>query len=141
MAFFNRVLLIGNLTRDPELRYTPSGTAVCDFGLAINRRYRTPDGEQRDETCFVDISVFGRQAETISQYMSKGRQILIEGRLRMGQWTTPDGQKRSKLSVVGERFQFLGGPPKGPQARPEPTPGEELPEGGGPESDEDSIPF
>jgi len=137
MASYNRVLLIGNLTRDPELRYTPSGTAVCDFGLAINRRYRTADGDQKEETCFVTVSTFGRQAETVSQYMSKGRQVFVEGRLRMGQWTTPDGQKRSRLTVVADRVQFLGGPGRAA----EPGPEQELPDSAGPEPDEDSIPF
>jgi single-strand DNA-binding protein len=109
MANFNKVILLGNLTRDPQLRYLPSNTAVCDFGLAVNRKYRGQDGELKDETCFVDVDVFGKPAETISQYMSKGRPLLVEGRLRFRQWTTEDGQKRSKLSVVAESFQFLGG--------------------------------
>lgn len=109
MANYNKVILLGNLTRDPQLRYLPSNTAVCDFGLAVNRKYRGQDGEMRDETCFVDVDVFGKQAETISQYMSKGRPLLVEGRLRYRQWTTEDGQKRSKLSVVAEGFQFVGG--------------------------------
>jgi len=113
MANFNKVILMGNLTRDPQLRFLPSNTAVCDFGLAINRRYRGQDGELKDETCFVDVDVFGKPAETISQYMSKGRAILVEGRLRFRQWTTEDGQKRSKLSVVAERFQFVGGRAEG----------------------------
>ena len=109
MANFNKVILMGNLTRDPQLRYLPSNTAVCDFGLAVNRRYKGADGEMKDETCFVDVDTFGRTAETINQYMNKGRAILIEGRLRFRQWTTEDGQKRSKLSVVAENFQFIGG--------------------------------
>ena len=109
MANFNKVILMGNLTRDPQLRYLPSNTAVCDFGLAVNRRYKGADGEMKDETCFVDVDTFGRTAETINQYMNKGRAILIEGRLRFRQWTTEDGQKRSKLSVVAENFQFVGG--------------------------------
>ena len=109
MANFNRVILCGNLTRDPELRYLPNNTAVCDFGLATNRRWRDADGNQREDTCFVDISAFGRQAETINQYMKKGRQILIEGRLKFDSWTAQDGSKRSKLSVVAESFQFVGG--------------------------------
>ncbi len=109
MANYNKVILMGNLTRDPQLRYLPSNTAVCDFGLAVNRRYKGRDGEMKDETCFVDVDTFGRSAETINQYMNKGRAILIEGRLRFRQWTTEDGQKRSKLSVVAENFQFVGG--------------------------------
>ena len=109
MANYNKVILMGNLTRDPQLRYLPSNTAVCDFGLAVNRRYKGADGEMKDETCFVDVDTFGRTAETINQYMNKGRAILIEGRLRFRQWTTEDGQKRNKLSVVAENFQFVGG--------------------------------
>jgi single-strand DNA-binding protein len=108
MASFNRVILLGNLTRDPQLRYLPSNVAVCEFGLAVNRRYRDRDGNQKEDVCFVDISAFGKQAETINQYMSKGRPILIEGRLKLDQWTGQDGTKRSKLSVVAEGFQFVG---------------------------------
>jgi single-strand DNA-binding protein len=109
MANLNKVILAGNLTRDPELSYTPSNTAICKFGLAINRRWRDPQGESREETCFVDCTAFGRQAETINQYMRKGRGLLLEGRLQFSQWTGQDGQKRSKLAVVVERSQFLGG--------------------------------
>ncbi|MGD8453751.1 MAG: single-stranded DNA-binding protein [Phycisphaerae bacterium] len=108
MANFNKVILMGNLTRDPQLRYLPSNMAVCEFGLAVNRRFRDREGNQKEETCFVDISAFGRTAETINQYMTKGRPILIEGRLRFDQWTGQDGQKRSKLTVVAENFQFVG---------------------------------
>lgn len=109
MANFNRVLLIGNLTRDPQMRMLPSQTAVVDFGLAVNRRYRTPQGEDREEVCFVDCSAFGRQAETINQYCQKGRQLFIEGRLKFDTWEDKQGGgKRSKLSVVVENFQFLG---------------------------------
>ena len=109
MANLNKVFLMGNLTRDPELRYTPSGTAVCDFGLAVNRRWRGQDGEQRDETCFVDITAWARQAEVISEYCRKGRPLFVEGRLRLDSWETQDGQKRSKLKVTLEGFQFIGG--------------------------------
>ena len=108
MASYNRVILMGNLTRDPQLRYLPSNTAVCEFGVAANRRYRDRDGNQKDEVCFVDVTAWGRQAETINQYMTKGRSILVEGRLKFDQWTGQDGQKRSKLSVVVENFQFVG---------------------------------
>ena len=108
MASYNRVILMGNLTRDPQLRYLPSNTAVCEFGLATNRRWRDKDGNQKEDVCFVDVSAFGRQAETINQYMTKGKPILIEGRLRFDSWTGQDGQKRSKLSVVAETFQFVG---------------------------------
>jgi len=109
MANFNKVILMGNLTRDPQLRFLPSNTPVCEFGLAVNRKWRGQDGEMKEETCFVDVDVFGRQAETFNQYMSKGRPVLVEGRLRFRQWTTEEGQKRSKLSVVAENFQFVGG--------------------------------
>jgi single-strand DNA-binding protein len=111
MANFNKVLLMGNLTRDPELRYTPGGTAVASFGLAVNRKWTGQNGEEREETVFVDVSAFGRQAEVISEYMSKGRGIFLEGRLKLDQWQDKETQaKRSKLVVIAESFQFLGGP-------------------------------
>ncbi|MGQ9649412.1 MAG: single-stranded DNA-binding protein [Phycisphaerae bacterium] len=109
MASYNRVILAGNLTRDPQLSYTPSNTAVCEFGLAVNRRWRDRDGNQKDEVCFVDVTSYGRQAETINQYMKKGSGILIEGRLRFRQWTSKEGQSRNRLDVVVENFTFLGG--------------------------------
>ncbi len=112
MASMNKVFLIGNLTRDPELRYTPSGTAVADLGLAVNRRYRTSSGEDREDTCFVDVVVWDRQAQTCSEYLSKGSPLLVEGRLQMDQWEK-DGQKYSKIRVVAERTQFLGSPRRG----------------------------
>ena len=110
MASLNKVLLIGNLTRDPELRYIPSGTAVAKFGLAVNREYtdRT-SGEKKETPCFVDITVWGKQAEICNQYLTKGRPVFIEGRLEFSSWETKEGDKRSKLEVVAERFQFLGG--------------------------------
>ena len=107
MANLNKVMLIGNLTRDPELRYLQSGTAVCDFGLAVNRTYTKADGEKIEETLFVDVTAFGRQAEVVSEFLQKGRPIFLEGRLKLDQWTAQDGQKRSKHGVVLERFQFL----------------------------------
>lgn len=109
MASFNKVILMGNLTRDPQLRYLPSNMAVCEFGLAVNRRWRDKDGNQKEEVCFVDVTAWGRQAETINQYLTKGRGILIEGHLRLESWTGQDGQKRSKHTVVVENFQFVGG--------------------------------
>jgi len=109
MANYNKVLLMGNLTRDPELRYTPSGTPVASFGLAVNRRFKRQDGEQSEETCFVDITAFGRQAEVVSEYLAKGRPVFVEGRLHQESWETQDGQKRTKLSVTLEKFEFLGG--------------------------------
>ena len=108
MASFNKVILLGNLTRDPELRYTPKGTAVAKLGLAVNRKWRSESGELQEETTFVDVDAFGRQAETIGQYLKKGRPIMIEGRLRLDQWEDKQtGQKRSKLGVVLESFQFV----------------------------------
>jgi single-strand DNA-binding protein len=106
MASLNKVILLGNLTRDPELRYTPSGTPVSTFGLAINRRFRQDD-TWRDEVCYVDIVSFGRQAETVAEYLSKGNLALIEGRLQWRSWETEDGQKRSKHEVVATTVQFM----------------------------------
>ena len=109
MANFNKVLLLGNLTRDPQLSYLPSQTAVVDFGLAVNRRWTGKDGSQRDETCFVDCRAFGRMAENINKYLSKGRPLFVEGRLTFNSWTAQDGTKRSKHRVTVENFQFLPG--------------------------------
>lgn len=111
MASFNKVILVGNLTRDPELRYTPKGVAIAKCGLAVNRVWTTETGEKKEETTFVDVDVFGRTAENVAQYMRKGSPILIEGRLRLDQWDDKQtGQKRSKLGVVAETVQFLGAP-------------------------------
>ncbi len=129
MANFNKVILAGNLTRDPELRYTPKGTAIAKIGLAINRKWKSETGEMKDETTFVDASAFGKTAETIGQYLKKGRPILIEGRLRYETWDDKQsGQKKSKLGVVLESFQFMdsgggrgeGGSdaPSAPRSRP-----------------------
>lgn len=109
MASYNRIVLVGNLTRDPQLSYTPSNTAVCKFGIATNRRWKDRDGKDRDDTCFVDCTLFGRGGETFNQYMKKGSMALVEGRLHLNQWTTPEGDKRSKHEVVVENFTFLGG--------------------------------
>jgi len=110
MANLNRVLLIGNLTRDPELRVTPKGSSVCQFGLAVNRTFKDASGQQREETTFVDIEAWGRQGEVISKYCTKGRPLFVEGRLRFDSWEDKNtGQKRSRLSVVLENFQFIGG--------------------------------
>ena len=109
MASYNKVLLLGNLTRDPQLSYTPSQTAVVDFGLATNRRYTGQDGSQREETCFVDCRAFGRMAENINKYLSKGRPVFLEGRLTYDTWTAQDGTKRSRHRVTVENFQFLPG--------------------------------
>ena len=122
MASFNKVILMGNLTRDPQLRYLPSNMAVCEFGLAVNRRWRDKDGNQKEEVCFVDVTAWGRQGETINQYVTKGRSILIEGHLKFDSWTGQDGQKRSKLSVVVDNFQFVGA--RGEQGAPGGAPAE-----------------
>ncbi len=116
MSNFNKVLLMGNLTRDPQLSYTPSQTAVVDFGLAVNRRWTSRDGDKKEETCFVDCRAFGRTAENINKYMSKGRPLFVEGRLTFDSWTAQDGTKRSKHRVTVENFQFLPGT-SGPGAR------------------------
>jgi len=110
MANLNKVLLMGNLTRDPQLKYLPSQTAVVDFGLAVNRRWKGQNGEDREETTFVDCSAFAKTAEVINQYFTKGKPIFIEGRLKYDTWEDKQGGgKRSKLSVVIENFQFIGG--------------------------------
>ncbi|MAE19953.1 single-stranded DNA-binding protein [Candidatus Poribacteria bacterium] len=109
MSSFNKVILMGNLTRDPELRSLPSGTTVVNFGLAVSERWKDKNtGEQREEVCFVDVDAFGRQGEVVSEYFSKGKPILVEGRLRFRQWETDSGEKRSKLSVTLDRFSFVG---------------------------------
>ena len=109
MANLNRVLLIGNLTRDPEVRYTPKGTAVADIGIAINRIYSGDDGERKEEVTFVDVTLWGRQAEVAQEYLKKGRQVFIEGRLQLDTWDDKQtGQKRSRLRVVAENMQMLG---------------------------------
>jgi single-strand DNA-binding protein len=109
MASVNRVTLIGNLTRDPQLKYLPSQTAVAEFGLAMNRKYKTATGEDREEVCFVDCAAFGKTGEIINQYCQKGKLLYVEGRLKYDQWEDKQGGgKRSKLSVVVENFQFLG---------------------------------
>ena len=109
MASFNKVILMGNLTRDPELRQTKGGTSICRFSVAVNRSYNSQDGSTRDETCFVEVDSFGRKAENIAKFFSKGKSILVEGRLRQENWEDKQsGQKRSKLLVVLESFEFVG---------------------------------
>jgi single-strand DNA-binding protein len=108
MASLNKVFLIGNLTKPPELRYTPSGTAVADLRLAVNRNYTTQGGEKREETCFLTIVVWGKQAETCGEYLDKGSPILVEGRLQTREWEAKDGGKRTVIEVVAERVQFMG---------------------------------
>jgi single-strand DNA-binding protein len=151
VANFNKVILAGNLTRDPEMRYTPKGTAVVKLGLAINRTWKSETGESKEEVTFVDVDAFGRTAETISQYLKKGRPILIEGRLRYETWEDKQtNQKRSKLGVVLENFQFMdsgnrgeGGeaprrsaPSNAPAAAAAPATEAEPPQ-----AEEDDVPF
>ncbi|MGB0370960.1 MAG: single-stranded DNA-binding protein [Opitutales bacterium] len=107
MASFNKVILMGNLTRDPEMRMTPGGLAIAKFGLAVNRKYTTKDGESREEVTFVDCDAFGKQAEIISQYVKKGGMLFVEGRLKLDQWESQNGEKRSKLGVVVDNFQLM----------------------------------
>src|SRR3954454_2348410 len=117
MASCNKVILVGNLTRDPELRYTPKGMAVAKIGLAVNRTWRSEAGEQKEEVTFVDVDVWGRTAENVGQYMRKGSPLLVEGRLRLDQWDDKQtGQKRSKLAVTAETVQFLSGGNRGENA-------------------------
>jgi len=109
MASFNRVILLGNLTRDPEHRTFPSGSSLCKLGLAVNDRRKGPTGEWVDETTFVDVTVWGKQADTARDYLKKGQPCLIEGRLKLDAWESKEGEKRSKLIVVADRLQLLGG--------------------------------
>ncbi len=159
MANYNKVILVGNLTRDPELRYTPKGTAIARLGIAINRSWRTDTGETREEVTFVDVDAFGRQAETLGQYMKKGRPIMIEGRLKLDTWEDKQtNQKRSKLGVVLESFQFLdsggsrgsaeeAGPSESrvrsaaPPAAAPPAPTGPAPEAGDEPASVDDVPF
>jgi len=155
MASLNRVFLIGNLTRDPEIRYIPSGKAVADLNMAINRKYRTTSGEFKEETCFVGVVVWERQAETAGEYLKKGSSILVEGSLRYEQWET-NGEKKNRLRVNADRIQFLDrlkrplepgeagarpGPGAGAAAGSEPAePPAAAPSGEG-KGDDDNLPF
>jgi len=147
MANFNKVILAGNLTRDPELRYTPKGTAIAKIGLAINRKWKSETGEMKEETTFVDVDAFGKTAETIGQYLKKGRPILIEGRLRYQTWDDKQsGQKKSKLAVVMENFQFMdsgGGRGEGASAPSRPAAAAAAPEvpDAEPPHEGDDVPF
>jgi single-strand DNA-binding protein len=155
MASFNKVILAGNLTRDPELRYTPKGTAIARIGMAINRTWKTETGETKEEVTFVDVDAFGRQAEVIAQYMKKGRPLLVEGRLKLDQWEDKNThQKQSKLRVVLDGFSFLdsrGGGEGGGGEPPRPRPAAAAPaaapaaadpaEAESPSAEEDDVPF
>lgn len=148
MASLNKVMLIGRLTRDPELRYLPSGTPVADLGIAINRDYTDREGEKRSDTLFVDVAAWAKQAEICDKFLTKGSLVFIEGRLQLDAWETPQGEKRSRLRVVAERVQFLDLRGRGPgtTSRPEnhaqdahaaPTKGHEE---GAPSAEEDTAP-
>lgn len=140
MASFNKVILIGNLTRDPELRYTPRGTAIAKIGLAVNRIWTNEAGEKKEEVTFVDVDVFGRTAENVGQYLRKGRPVLIEGRLKLDQWDDKQtGQKKQKLGVVAEAVQFLGSA-EGGKVQPATSAAAPSPAAASPETD-DQAPF
>ena len=149
MANLNKVMLIGNLTRDPELRYTPKGTAVADIGMAINRVWNNESGQKQEETTFVDVTLWGRQAELAEKYLGKGRGVYIEGRLQLDTWDDKEtGKKRSKLKVVGENLQFLpdgkggsGGGGGGGGQRPQSDSAPAASAAPAVEEDEDDIPF
>jgi single-strand DNA-binding protein len=153
MASYNKVLLLGNLTRDPEVRYTPKGTAVTDLGIAVNRQYTLDTGEKREEVTFVDVTFWGRTAEVAGEYLKKGRPVFIEGRLQLDTWDDKQtGQKRSKLKVMGEAMQMLGSrqgggggdaPEEEPRGRSTGAARSSSPPKGGPpaEPDDDEIPF
>jgi single-strand DNA-binding protein len=152
MASFNKVILLGNLTRDPEVRYTPKGSAVCDLGLAVNRVYTLDTGEKREEVTYIDVTLWSRLAEIAGEYLKKGRPVFIEGRLQLDTWDDKQsGQKRSKLRVIGESMQLLGSRPGGGGA-PEVEGGDRQSRAGKPSAppskeavpaqpDEDEIPF
>jgi single-strand DNA-binding protein len=130
MSTLNRVFLMGNLTRDPEVRYTPAGTAVGDLALAINENYKNKAGETVESTVFVDVEVWARQAETCAEYLFKGSPVFVEGRLKLDQWTNQQGEKRSKLRVRADRVQFLGAPKRGAETA-------DVPHGSMPPPEED----
>ena len=120
MASLNYVVLAGNLTRDPVVRNTPSGTAVADLGLAVSDKYKNKAGELVETVCFVDVVAWGRQAEVCQQYLHKGSPVLVEGRLQLDQWESKEGEKRSKLRVRADRVQFLSSPNRRPEGQPQP---------------------
>ena len=149
MPNYNKVILMGNLTRDPEVRYTSGGTAIAKLGMAVNRRWKNQEGQQQEETTFVDVDAFGRQAETIGQYLKKGRPVMVEGRLKFDQWDDKQtGQKRSKLGVVLENFQFLDsrgeggvGGDSGGYSQPNPPSAQSSGGGGSSVPEDDDVPF
>lgn len=157
MASLNKVLIMGNLTRDPELRYIPSGTAVAELGIAVNENFRNREGQEVENTVFVDVVVWARQAETCGEYLSKGSPVFVEGRLQLDQWENKDGEKRSKLRVRADRVQFIGSPkrtaeyqdgaaPEQSSAPPQPSPepnrqADVPPPAGDLQNDDDNLPF
>lgn len=151
MASFNKVILLGNLTRDPEVRYTPKGSAVCDLGIAVNRQYTLDSGEKREEVTYVDVVLWSRLAEIAGEYLKKGRPVFVEGRLQMDTWDDKQtGQKRTKLRVIGETMQLLGSRPastggEGGEERQPRSPGKATPppakSAAAAEPDDDEIPF
>ncbi len=143
MANVNKVMLLGNLTRDVELRHTPKGTAVAEVGMAVNRARKGENGEKVEEVTFVDVTLWGRQAELAGEYLRKGRSVFIEGRLQLDSWTDPEGGKRSKLKVIGENMQFIGGgeKPSGPRKEKEPDPGEKYRKAAAKSGGGDDVPF
>ncbi|MFP6906922.1 MAG: single-stranded DNA-binding protein [Verrucomicrobiota bacterium] len=136
MASYNRVILMGNLTRDPEVRYVPSGRPVADLGLAVNEKYKNSEGDLVERTDFFDITVWGPQGENCGKYLKKGRPVLVEGRLRLDTWENDQGEKRSKVKVIADRVQFLG---TGRAAEGDGSAGEDA-QGGGGESSESPAP-
>ncbi len=143
MASYNRVLLMGNLTRNPEIRYTPSGTAVADLGLAVNETFKNKAGETVEQACFVDVVVWGRQAETSAEFLQKGSSVFVEGRLQLDKWETQEGEKRSKLRVRADRVQFLGGSGKSTEisAAPDASAPQEASQPPAAPADDDDVPF
>lgn len=137
MPNLNKVLLMGNLTRDPELRYTPGGASVTTLGLAINQKYKQGE-EWKEDTCFVDITVWGKQGENCAEYLSKGRPVFVEGRLNFRSWETEDGQKRSKLDVVAFNVQFLG---RGGENKSVAAPASDYSPSTGEGAPDDDVPF
>jgi len=134
---FNKVILVGNLTRDPELRYLPSGQAICNSGIATNRKFKKQDGSQSEEVMFIDITLFGRTAEIANQYLKKGSKVLVEGRLKLETWTDQSGQKHSRHLVLAENLKMLGDKDGGAVKATQPKPQHNAYNG----VDEDEIPF
>lgn len=137
MPNYNKVIIIGHLTRDPEVKYLPSQTAVAEFGVAVNHKWKGSDGQPKEEVCFVDVRAYGKPAEAIGKYLSKGKAVLVEGRLQLDQWEAKDGTKRSKHRIALERFAFMGPVDKSAETQqPAPPPSQDAPP-----ADDNEIPF